>query len=634
MVEDALKELLVKPSKYADPVTYFVEVPSEIQKILPYNLYVQTIKSMAIEKKKKKLARNMQSLEAILSEDSKISDEDYIKSHKAYQYAVDVVTGKAITGKYIKKACEQFLKDVDNNDHYFLNVEEIKRVTNMTRLINIATGPREGESVYDALAGFQWFFIINALCWKHKDNPTKRRYEKSVLLISRKNGKSFLIAILFILLMLIEPDYSEFYSVAPDRELSSIVKKELSQTIDKSPFIANHFKLTRDEIRCLLTKSKFTALACSENRLDGRKATAYVADEVGALRNDYPIEAMQSSQMNMINRTGILISTAYESFHNPMINEVEYAEKVLDKTINDETLFALLYKPDNPKDWTEDVALLQANPLAEELPDNLDYLKEQRKKAIEIPSKKKNFMTKHMNIFVDGADAEVFIATEDLVKGRIDHYDWQGKEVFVGVDLAMTTDNTAITMSTYDEDLQKYVAKSWAFYPADRESEKSRIERLNYKFMTEKGYAFACGDSVISYKFVEDFVLSLEEKYGVRIKSIGYDKWQALSSVDRWSEAGYKCIEVRQHSSVLHVATKLLKEEILKGNFLYEANPLLEINFSNAREVYDTNLNTYVNKKKSTGKIDMVAALINTMYLHDVEMAKKRRPRKKARTIG
>ena len=74
-------------------------------------------------------------------------------------------------------------------------------------------------------------------------------------------------------------------------------------------------------------------------------------------------------------------------------------------------------------------------------------------------------------------------------------------------------------------------------------------------------------------------------------------------------------VEVRQHSSVLHPPTKLLREKILAGEFQYEANPLLEINFQNARCVYDTNKNQYVNKKKSTGKVDMVVSLINAVYL-------------------
>ena len=49
--------------------------------------------------------------------------------------------------------------------------------------------------------------------------------------------------------------------------------------------------------------------------------------------------------------------------------------------------------------------------------------------------------------------------------------------------------------------------------------------------------------------------------------------------------------------------------------FIYDSNRLLEINFQNARCTEDTNLNKYVNKKKSAGKVDMVVSLINAMYL-------------------
>ena len=156
----------------------------------------------------------------------------------------------------------------------------------------------------------------------------------------------------------------------------------------------------------------------------------------GALRTRYPIDAMQSSQMSMINRTGILISTAYESLNNPMTQEVEYAEKVLDGVIEDDTLFALLYKPDNPKDWLSDKSLLEANPLCFEVPENLEYLKKQRTMAIEMPEAKKNFLTKHMNIFTDGDDSEVYIPMEDFRKCAIKNYDWRGRDVYVGVDLS------------------------------------------------------------------------------------------------------------------------------------------------------------------------------------------------------
>jgi len=545
-----------------------------------------------------------------------------IKQHKAYQYALDVVKGKIITGKYIKKECAKFLRDLEDPDcKYYIDEDEVKKITELTKLINMASGPAAGKPAHDALAGFQWYFIINALCWKHKTNSEKRRYERSVLLIARKSGKSFLVGLIFIILLLIEPQFSEFYSVAPDRELSSIVKKELEQMITSSPFLTKYFETTRAETRCKVTKSKFVPLATSENRMDGRKANVYVADEVGALRNRYPIDAMQSSQMNMINRTGILISTAYESLNNPMTEEMEYCEKVLDGHIEDDTTFALLYKPDDPKDWLSDKSLIEANPLIIDVPENFDYLVKQRKHAVEMPSSRKNFLTKHMNIFVDGDDAEVYISTDDLRLCKLNgSFDWKNKDVYIGVDLSLTTDNTAVTMVHWDSIKQKFYSKSWGFLPADNVAQKSKLEKIDYDMMIENGYAYKCGDRIISHRFVEDFVLGLQDEYGVNIKGIGYDKYNAVSSANRWYEEGYEVVEIKQHSSTLHPATKLLKESVLQQNFGYEPNRLYEMNFSNAREVKDNNLNTYVNKKKSTGKVDMVAATINAFVLWKIEI--------------
>ena len=74
-------------------------------------------------------------------------------------------------------------------------------------------------------------------------------------------------------------------------------------------------------------------------------------------------------------------------------------------------------------------------------------------------------------------------------------------------------------------------------------------------------------------------------------------------------------VEIKQHSSVLHPPTKLLKEKILNHEFKYMDNKLLEINFQNARCAYDTNKNMYVQKKRSKGKVDMVVSLIDATYL-------------------
>ena len=130
----------------------------------------------------------------------------------------------------------------------------------------------------------------------------------------------------------------------------------------------------------------------------------------------------------------------------------------------------------------------------------------------------------------------------------------------------------------------------------------------------------ACGDEVIDYSVIEWYVMHLEETYGVEVQQVGYDRWNALSTVQKLEEAGITCVEIKQHSSVLHMPTKLLKEAILGQAFVYDGNRLLEINFQNARCTEDTNLNKYVNKKKSAGKVDMVVALINAIYLLQQDM--------------
>lgn len=548
--------------------------------------------------------------------------DEYLLNHPSYKYANDVINNKITTGKYIKKEARKFIKELENEDSkYFLDLHTLRIVDSLTSLLIMADGHKAGTTVKDSLAPFQWYFLVNALCWKYKDNPDKRKYEKSVLLIARKSGKSFLVSLIFVLLLLLEPQNSEFYSVAPDRELSSIVKKELGKIIESSPAITDKFKIIKSEITCLINNSKMVALATSDNRLDGRKANVYVADEVGALKNRYPIEAMESSQLSMLNRTGILISTAYQSTDNPMTQEVEYAEKVLDGIIEDESCFALLYKPDNPKEWMTDEALYQANPLCYDVPENYDFLVKKRDKAIEMTSARSNFLTKHLNIFVDGDVSEAYMNIDDLQPNKIDYFDWRGKEVYIGVDLSLTTDNTAVSMVHYDFEKQKYYTKSWSFIPEDGVADKIQKERVDYHLMRDSGWAYFCGDRVIDYRFVEDFIMSLEKKYDVKIKGIGYDKYQAISSMRRISEeAGYEAIEVQQSPLNLHSTFKTIKEHVLKGNFHYEKNDLLEIHFKNARQVESNNLDMYVNKKKSSGKIDMLFSTADAVFLWHKEI--------------
>lgn len=531
-----------------------------------------------------------------------------MRTNLAIDYCNRVVNKEIPAPKYVKKQCKEFLKIVNGKSRkYFLDVKEVQLIENATKLMNMASGLAAGKSVYESLVGFQWFFIIAILCVKHKENPEKRRYETATLLISRKNGKTFLIAVIFAILLIIEPKFSEFYSVAADGELSRIVKKELDQLIISSPLIDKHFRIKRDVVECNLTKSMYKPLNYSNNRLDGRKSNVWLADEVGALPERYAISAMKSSQINMLNRLGIMISTAYPSEDNPMIEEVSYAKKVLDGAIDDETYFSLLYEPDDKKRWkTNDNIIFHSNPLALDIPDNLEYLYQQRKLAIEVATERTNFLTKHLNIFLQSDQQDVYLDIDKWKKCGVKDIDFTGKEVTVALDLSLTTDLTAISMM-YKENGQ-YFVKAIGFLP--EESLANRREKIDYRALEGENECIITKGAIVDYNQVEEHIRGIEDMYNCSIRCIVADPFNATQMLLSLAE-DYEVIELKQSYTNLSPPTKEFRNEVYKGNVVYQKSKLFDWNVGNAITRKDKNENEMLDKgNKNKQRIDLIAATI------------------------
>lgn len=541
-------------------------------------------------------------------------------SSKAYEFCKKSVELET-TPKYVKLQMLDFMRIAEGkDDKYIVSSKKLKQLENVLKILIMPKGLKAGTRLYDCTMGYQWLFYTAILCTVYRDSPNKRRYETGVLEICRKNFKTYTIATIFITLFLTEPKFSKFYSVAPDGALSREIREAISETLRSSPLVyeyqdSKRFKILRDYILFKPTQTRYEPLSFSTSRMDGRMANAFICDETGALNTNYPIEAMRSGQLNMTNKLGFVISTKYPTIDNPFEDEVAYSKKVLDKIEKDDTRFALLYEPDKTKNWeTDDLILKQANPVALEIPEIWQDLVKKRAYAIAVESARENFVTKHCNIIYQGVGTETYIDTKDVRECKVANIDWQGRVVYLGLDLSETNDNTSVSMVGVDDD-NNLIAESFAFIPEGRIIEKSVAEKVDYKELLKSGKVIACGDRVIDYSVVESLILGIEEKYGVKVQAIGYDRWNALSTAQKLENAGYNLVEIRQHSSVLHPPTKFLKEKILSKEFQYEENKLLEINFQNARCSYDTNKNLYVHKKKSKGKVDMVVSLINAVYL-------------------
>lgn len=537
---------------------------------------------------------------------------------KAMQYAKRVVSGKEITTKEVIIQCNWFLRDLerqnDDDFEYYFDTTEVEKIEGLLQLLNFATGLGVvGKNIAEGLELFQAFFLVNIFGWRFKSDPEKFRYRDVTLFIPRKNAKTFICSLIIIILLLTEDDYSEFYSICLDRELAGEVKKAMTQIIEASPHIEKYFTIPKTlsgKIKCKITNSFYQARTGEANRNNAIRPSAFIADEVGAFKDYSNINAMKSGQLNVKNPLRFKLTTAYAEDKSIMLEEISYIKKVFNGFIEDERMFALLYYAEKEHLW-DDTGLYQANPLRIEA--NYNEIRDSRKAAIEKPLEREEYLCKHMNHFLPSNSGESYVNVNDVRKCKIESFDWSGRNVWIGLDLAITTDNCSYSMVTEED--QKIIADSFAFVPAERIPEKNRVEKINYHDYIKAGKCFSCGDMTIDYGFIEDMILQIEEKHDVVIMGVAYDRYNCLSTAQKLERAGLSTVEVKQHSSVLHQPTKLLKEKILNKEFHYTENVLLEENFQNAKVTEDTNKNMYVNKKKSTGKIDMVVSLINAIYL-------------------
>mgnify|MGYP003308706791 CR=1 FL=1 len=457
--------------------------------------------------------------------------------NKAYEFCKKFVRLKT-TPKYVCLQMKDFINICEGKDKkYIVSEKKLRQLENILKLLIMPKGLKAGKSLYECTTGYQWLFYVAILCTVHRDNPDKRRYETGILEICRKNFKTYTIATIFILLFLTEPNFSKFYSVAPDGSLSREIREAISETIKSSPLIyefknKKRFKLLRDYIKFNPTQTIYSPLSYSTSRMDGKLPNAFCADEVGALPNSYPIHAMRSGQLNILNKLGFIISTKYPTINNPFEDEVSYSKKVLDGIEKDETRFSLLYEPDNTQGWeSDDLILQQANPVALEIKEIWEDLVKKRAYAIAVENARENFVTKHCNIIYQGVGTESFIDINEVMGCKVANINWVGKKVYIGVDLALSNDNCAIAIVAEEDNA--ILADVIAFIPEGRIEEKNKYEKINYNEFIKAMKCIACGDKTVDYGVIEEFVFSIEEKYKVTVMSIGYDRYNALSSAHK-----------------------------------------------------------------------------------------------------
>lgn len=369
---------------------------------------------------------------------------------RAIQYANDVSASLEVTTWEVKKQCGIFIKDYnerqyDDDFKFYFDEKKLKKINNLLKLLNYATGFVAGKQVLEHLAPFQCFLIANVFGWRFKLKKYKFRYNNNTLFIARKNAKTATIAIIFIILLLTEQQYSEFYSICLTKEQASEIKKSMEQIINASPLIKRHFKISTTKtgrITCLITNSFFEPRVSEPGKNNSIRPSAFVSDEHANFSENSNFNAMKSGQKNVLNGLVFRTTTAYAIDNSIMEADLKTIRKVLKGEVINERMFSLIYYSEKENIWN-DTGLLQANPLRIE--DNFQTMREDRSLALIQENLQEEFITKTCNVFLAENEMNKYINIDYWEKCRVDKIDFKGKSVMVGVDLSVTTDLTAVS---------------------------------------------------------------------------------------------------------------------------------------------------------------------------------------------
>lgn len=543
------------------------------------------------------------------------------------QYAKKVVNGDIVAGDKVIKACERHLKDLekqenDGFDYIYLPERAEIAVKFMEVLPDISTG----EPVQ--LAQFQKFIIYSLYGWYRKDNDRLRRFNKALISMARKNGKSFLISgpgIFELLAGKYPAQNRQIYCTAQSREQASIVFNMVVQRLDgllaKSEPIRNSVRKVRNEINHNPSYSVLKPLSKDTGNINGLAPTLSILDEYGASSTNEMMEVLESGTILQQNALTLIISTAYFDLNSPMYEqEYKHAEKILSGDAEQDNYFALVYEQDDEEEiynedmWIKSNPLLEVESLRETLLRNLrDKLKEAIEKNDLLGTIVKNF-----NMWKQGSENS-FLPIKEWRACESDPVDIYGRQVYIGIDLSRINDLTA-TSFIYPIDNKKFYVDNHSFVSTTGGLEvKSQRDKIDYQLLIDKGYATASRlkSGFIDYTQVIEHIANHIEKYSLDVVAICYDPYMMEKFIPEWERRydgtpliDIPFIEVRQTYLNLTQPIKEFQLEVYERNIIHSNNPNLNLAVNNAVIRYDNNRNVILDKNKAREKVDPLVALI------------------------
>lgn len=537
---------------------------------------------------------------------------------QAIEYAKSVVSGQQIAGKLVIKACQRFLDDMkrqeDDDFPYYYSQTYAQKVIRFVESLPQTNGDPL------TLEPFEIFILSNIYGWRQVDDDSLR-FNRILLSEARKNGKSFLLAAIGVVSLLMEKQPARNRQVLFTANSSAqahlafdILSDQLENLRHKSPYLLRRIKINKQRITDKKTGSFAVPLSTDRHSTDGYNPTLGVVDEYHQAKDDTILNALRSGMGQQENGILAIISTAGFNLNSPFKQEWDYAADILNSKAKNDRYFAVMYCLDSEKELFDQDKWIKANPLMSN-PKIAKTMKEQIQNDLDVAAKQgnlNNILVKQMNMFVQQSEAS-FISTQDWSHGMVDEApDIDNHDVYIGADLSKSRDLTAISWLVPLEDGQ-FFADSHAFTSTyGGIITKSKRDGIDYQAAAKRGECTisASGD-VIDYQQVYDYVMRFVGDHNLNVKFLVFDPYKWSDLTNSFDRAGFPQFQLVQSYKNLSIPIGKFKEELLKDNVLHTNNRMLAYNASNAILKYNANGQALLDKTRKENKFDCLAALID-----------------------
>lgn len=535
--------------------------------------------------------------------------KEEIYKDKALEYIERVMSGKRQAGELERLAVERHLNDLERATEMGLYFDEkaAKKVLGFCQFVKHYKGEWAGQEFVPE--DWQCFILWVIFGWKTKGGV--RRFKYANVEVSRKNGKTFLAAVIALFMLMLDGEEgAEVYSAAVDKDQAAICWQAAGMMIEQSPVLQKRLKKWTTSITMESTASYYKPLSKETKNKDGLSPHCGICDEMHAWPTDDIYNLLRSGMGARKQPLIFSITTAGFDMSSPYYNMRRHYVDVLRGIVKEENTFVIIYTLDKDDDWKDPAVWAKACP-------NLgvsvyeDFMEMEFEQALNKGGTTEvNFKTKNLNLWVDAPD--VWIQDEKVAKcdyGTTEE-DLIGQECWAGIDLASHVDINALAL--YFPRLEVTAFRLYFWIPEGKVSQKE--DRVDYREWQRKGWINVTPGDVIDIDIMVSELDCILQKYDVR--NIAFDPAKAYHGVIQGlQKSGYDNIldEFSQGIQNMSEPTKKIEADVTSASVDLMNNPVIRWMFRNVVIYRDANDNIKMDKKRSIEKIDGVVAMADAI---------------------